>query len=545
MKKTIFTFALLLCTSVYSIGQETMRYIPMEFDGIQPKWVHVFRDLSKYPSDTLNLKNYVFDYKDYTMTGNQIFTLQNSLDVNNPFGGLFIDNVDLTTGKTRSTFAYDYRKEASKMHLIPLGIIPNDDRTIDCIASRYYLGSRKGWLEYFKLDDQDLSILEHRYHSNQDDSASISVGVDNLRFDKFIRASDSTLYYFNSSGAVDRNKGQGYSYIHSQIVTKAGISTWDTLVLVDSSKLNLPLAPNSYPLQLFQRGKALLGYLTFYYYNSDSIVSTIKYYDHRLNLIEAHDIHWAFDDDAIFSYIDHVDENYIYVVCKKLDGFLTKYWTYLIFDFNGNLIERIPLKGNFGRMFFQDVKVIHLPKEKRTIVFYNDRQKEKFFVLQTAGIGKFTEINAFETRPKDMSFRPTTIVHLKNGDFLMHGRQIQFLLDSTSNQKRVYPHASLMIRWDKSIIKPLTTINPANTYNSFTLYSNPVNSHVKIAFRHPFTGTIQLSDMNGHVVKIWNLHQASEYRADLSNVAKGTYLITPIGHMPIHSSFPTKKLIVD
>ncbi len=545
MKKQFILFFLLLFLASSAFSQKIDRYVPFKFKGIQPIWMHVVKDTSQLPSDTLGLFNYLFyDKVSQRIVGPSLYTLYSNLS------GLFIDQVNLKTGESEKSFVFDRRHVPSIKEIIPLGLFIDKEENINCVGIREYTIDMKPnrFLEYFHLDKQDLSLIEHYFHPKKDTSSAY-LDWQYIDYTQIIPHSDTGIYVYKYRSATDTSSQLVYDKIHSQILSFSENPIRDTLVTVDTSapRHDFDIEKPQYH-KIFHRGKSILGYLSFKYYGSDSIISALKFYDQNLNFLESHDIHQYFDANTIFSSIDHIDDNYIYLICTKPSSlFSTRYWTYLIIDFDGNLVEKIPLKGNYGRMPISDTKVIRIPDMNKTLVFYNDLEKQRFFLLQTRREGVFDLISSYEMAPLEMSFRPTSITRLENGDILLHGAQIQYTLDTIKGQKRVYPIAKIIMRWDKSILQTLSSKTNTSQQDFFSLHSNPVmHHHTHIYFKQPFNGTVQLSDISGRKIKQWDLSQKSHYSLNLPFLPKGTYLITPIPRgQSVYKTIQSKKLLVE
>jgi len=539
-------FCLLILAIAPSSAQIPKTYVPLSFSPESPLWTHTFKDTSRGqggPEHISHYRNFIGPV-DFDIRDGVLYTLYDNLFVN-VGDGLFAEKINLEDGASLGTYLIDPRKDSMIKQLKPIEILLQDNGTCNIINTTYQFIDKTHTVNVFDNSILDVASfqLEDRYFSAPEDS--IDPGVDNLRFSVYVRNNDTSMYYYDMLSIPNSQNHTQTDGIAAKLLDQRGKVLWDTTVIYDEFSLdNLPIWENAHPYKLYEIDNNLLGIISFHYYKPDSIVAKISYFDHRLHLIEEHDLSYAFDSTTMYSYVKRIDKNYIYVVAKLPNGpFAPKYWTYLIFDRNGNLVERIRLTGVAGRMYQDDVFPIRYPKLNKTVLLYNDNKHGKFSVLYTEGNGVIRYLKNLTMSPEGMGIRMFAGTVLSDGDILLLGDQIIWAFDSTRSIYTNNAYAKLLVRFDQHLLDPLLSTNAVPQGQDYTIIANPVHSLTALSFDAPFKGVIHLIDAKGQIRKTIISKGQRQVPLDMNGLEAGTYFVSPHSANVDGVHFRTKQVI--
>ncbi len=195
-------------------------------------------------------------------------------------------------------------------------------------------------------------------------------------------------------------------------------------------------------------------------------------------------------------------------------------------------------------MSVDDVFPIHYPNINKTVLFYNDFQKDSFSILHTDGAGRISYLKTLDMFPEGMNFRPRHGKVLDDGDILLMGSQLFWGYDSTRHKNKIFSHARITMRFDNSLLDPLMATTPATVeLEDYLILSNPVKTKTRLKFNNSFSGSIHILDGKGTIYKSIPVRHQEQIDIDMGAFNPGMYYLAPLSTDAAVRPLPVKKII--
>ena len=228
--------------------------------------------------------------------------------------------------------------------------------------------------------------------------------------------------------------------------------------------------------------------------------------------------------------ITYVDKDYVILYVSRESVFrLNRKKFFLIYDHHGNLLEKIPLVNPDTDHRFWYASIQKMEKDK-FMIFANDQYQGNTqypLFLYTKKLNEPMKLmKRWKISPNNMASIPIYWTQLDNGDYLLkfYNQQDSIYPNGTKRSARLNRFWARVSSFELNLT---SSVDESEKHDlSMTILPNPADEVIRLTFTELFTGSYQLTTLEGKIVKSGEIENSASIHISIGHLSPGMYLMT-------------------